>query len=201
VTTELQSNRFVSPTSLNGVSRIRIAKRRLGLIGARGSQRVILLLRSRLAPAANKTFAPNHSGAEDRYVHQVLSPDQAVVPVTVPEVLIFIPFIRFGRIILDLIRSVGRDNRCALIEIQRDIAFEMNRYRQVISCRKINGAASGGSRRLDAPVDRRSVEYFPIANRTKRFNVKKCGVGYRLRRRGCDMTCRSTERNRRDERG
>src|SRR5207244_12152148 len=66
VAAKLKTNRFVSPSRLDCIARIRITKRSLRFAGARRIQRVVLLRCARLRAAANQTLAPNHSPTADR---------------------------------------------------------------------------------------------------------------------------------------
>jgi len=71
-------------------------------------------------------LAPDRSWPEDRNVFKVFAPDEAVVKVTVAEVLELVPLVWLGRIVLGVFGGVGGDNRSPLIDVKRYVAFEVN---------------------------------------------------------------------------
>ena len=76
------------------------------------------------------------------------------MPVIVPVVLIVLPrLVRFRRIVaLRRIRCrIRRHNRRPLIQIERNLALQMNRIAKIISRRKVNGPATGNRRRRQSP--------------------------------------------------
>ena len=107
------------------------------------------------------------------------------MPVTMSKILILVPLVRLRRIILRVARSVRGDNRRTLIEIQCDVAFEMNRNGQVISGRKVYRAANGRRRRIDRFVNGRSIKGLAVSGSTEGFHVVgrgiSCGSGKRNR--------------------
>src|SRR5205809_5746694 len=122
IATEFQTDRFVAPSWLDGITGVGIAKgSRSRVFGSLG-QRVVLLTRARLRSAAHQAFAPNQPRAENRNVLEVFAPDQTVVPVAMTKVLIGIPGIRLGQIVSNSFRCLSGEYRRALIEIERDIA-------------------------------------------------------------------------------
>src|SRR5207302_5888380 len=122
---------------------------------------------------AHQTLAPNHSRPEDGHIRQILAPDQAVMPVTVPEVLILIPLVWLRRIVSNVLRRLGRDNRGALVEIKSDFALETNRNGKVIARRKVHRAPAGRSRRVDRPVDRWGVKCLAVGFGAEGLDVVK----------------------------
>src|SRR3989442_10087087 len=126
VAAEPEADRFISPAGPNGVARVGITEWRLWFAGARIIQRVDLFLRARLRAAAHQSTAPDTTRTENGNVLEVLAPNQTVVPVTVTEILISIPLIWLRRIVRDAFARLCRDNRRTLIEVERDIAFQMN---------------------------------------------------------------------------
>ena len=128
VATILESYRFVPPTRFDCISRIRITERSLRFVCSIRIQRIVLLLRARLSTSAHETFPPDHSRSKNRNVRQVLAPNQTVMPVGMTEILIGVPLVWFRRIVPRFLRRIGCDDRRALIEIQRDVALQVNRH-------------------------------------------------------------------------
>src|SRR5262249_6240266 len=94
--------RFVSPTIFDRITRIGVAEGGLLFIRLEVFQNVVLFLCPRLAAASYKPFSPNKSRAEDRDILEIFTPDQAIVPMCVPKILIFVPGVRFWRVIFSV---------------------------------------------------------------------------------------------------
>ena len=83
-------------------------------------------VRSGIVP--NESLSPDHAGTEDRNVLDTLTPYEAVVPMTMAEVLILTPFVRFRCIVPAPIPCRTRgDDRRALVQVQRHMALQMDR--------------------------------------------------------------------------
>ena len=171
IATELERDRLVGPTRLDCISRIRVTKRLFRFRGARSIQSIILLWRARLVAASHEAFAPDRSRPENGNIRQVLAPDQTVVPMAVTEILILIPLVWLRRIVLRTIGGRRRDDRRALIEIERDVAFEMNRHRQIISSREVNRAATRRGCGVDRLIDCGRVKRLAVTSSTEGFDV------------------------------
>src|SRR6185503_3723390 len=187
VAAELQTDRFVAPTGFDRVARIWITERtRLG-IRSLLLERIVLFFRARLAAASNQSLSPNPTWTKYRDVFQVLTPDQAVVPVAVAEVLILIPLVWLGRIIFAVaITRIGGKDRRALIEIECDVAFQTNREGAIRARGKEDGAAARSRCRIDGFVDGGAVERLSIAFGAELSHLK-CACEWRalLRKDGC----------------
>jgi len=116
--------------------------------------------------AVQPSAAVDHTRTQNGNILQVLAPDQAVMPVAVAEILVAIlvaPGIWFGGIVSGVpCRLCGHDYG-SLTQVKCDIAFEMYGIAQVLACREVDGSASAGSRRIDRPVDRGSIERSTVA--------------------------------------
>src|SRR5581483_6902884 len=109
--------------------------------------------------------APDQSRAEDRYIFEILSPNQAVVPMIVAVILIALPpVIRLSRIIsagTDTSARRGRIGRYdfgAGIEQQADVALEMDGIRKVARSGKMHGTTARRRSRIDRLVYGGSVD-------------------------------------------
>src|SRR2546421_5100294 len=80
-----------------------------------------------LENVSHQTAAPDAARPDDRNILEVLAPNQAVVPMCVTEIVVSVPCIRFGRIVLRSCSCFVGDDRGALIEINSDIALQVNR--------------------------------------------------------------------------
>src|SRR6266566_2871704 len=69
--------------------------------------------------STTQTTAPDESGAKNRNIVNAFSPNQAVVPMAMPEILIVVPLIRLWRIVNLPTgrRCIGGNNRCARPEM------------------------------------------------------------------------------------
>src|SRR5206468_12085451 len=85
----------------------------------------------------------------DRNVLEVLAPDQAVVPVRMAEVLVLVPFVGLGIDVAMPFLRIGGDDRRALVEVEGDVALEMNRDWEVIAGREANRAGARGAGGVD----------------------------------------------------
>src|SRR5262249_31599078 len=104
---------------------------------------------------AHKSLAPDQAGTNDRNVNESFAPDQAVVKMAVSEILIFVPWVRFRRIVRSVIgRRIGGNDSCSLIEIERDVAFQTDRKTQIRSGRKTDGSATGSCTLIHGLVNR-----------------------------------------------
>ena len=132
VAREFEADGFVSPTGLDCVARIWITERTGFRIGSLFLECIVLFFRTRLAAASYQSLSPDATGTKDRDVLEVLAPDQTVVPVTVTEVLILVPRVRLWQILFAVaVTWIGGEDRRALIDVERDVAFQANRKRAV----------------------------------------------------------------------
>src|SRR5262249_14909163 len=88
--------------------------------------------------------------------------------VTMSKILILIPLIRFRCIVHSMVgHRISRDDRRPLIQVERDIALQMNRKAQVRSGRKPHGSPAGRGSSIDGLVDGGRVQVLSIALRTE----------------------------------
>lgn len=162
IAAELETDRLISPAWCDCITGIWISER-TGVRRPRNvCQRIVLFLSPRLIAAPHQAFSPDSARTEDRYIIEVLSPDQTVMPVTVTKVLIRVPLIRFRQVILrGFGRSRGDDCR-SLIKIESNITFQMNRNREIGSRWKQNRAASGLRGCVDRLIDCGSIKCLAV---------------------------------------
>ena len=126
------------------------------------------------APSAAEAFAPDQAGADDGNILKTLAPDQAVVPMIVAEVLDSFPtgrWIRRNRRRTRWACGVGSkiggrirgEDGCAGLEMQRDVALEVDGITKVSSGGEADGSASGRCGGFDGFVDRWGVERVAVA--------------------------------------
>src|SRR4029077_19780912 len=148
------------------------------------------------SPATAQPLTPDQARPQNRNVVQTFTPNQAVVPVIVPVILIVLPWlVRFRRIVT--LRGIGcrirRHNRRSLIQEKRHVTFQMNRVAKILSGSKVDGPTARGSRRLDRAIDRRRVERLAVPHSSKRPHVKeelrKTVFFSRVLRARCGNTC------------
>ncbi len=128
--------------------------------------------------AATETFAPDTTRPEDGHVVEVLAPQETIVPVIVTIVLIGLPrTLRLGRIVAaagcPLERHGGGQQRCTLIEVDSDIALEVNRVAGIRACGKQNRAPAGLLRRIDRALDGLCIQRLAISGRAVTANVEE----------------------------
>ena len=114
-------------------------------------------------PLRTRPFAEDLPRAEDRDVLQLDAPDQRVLPVRVAEVLELIGLVRLRRIVLvAVLRRCGEDRR-ALVDVERDVALEADRGREVVAGGEVNRPAAARRGGFDRLVDRGRVERLAVA--------------------------------------
>lgn len=111
------------------------------------------------AVAAHEAASPDAPWAVNGNVVQVHTPDEAIVPVIVPEVLISLPQLRGLGIVVAAGLALGRrirgnDHR-APIEKKGYVAFEVDGIAEIISGGTTHGSSTGGSGCLDGAIDGR----------------------------------------------
>src|SRR5215831_7994055 len=90
----------------------------------------------------------------------------------VSEILIFVPWVGFRRIVRSVIgHRIGGNDSCSLIEIERDVAFQTDRKTQIRSGRKMHGSAAGSCSSVDGLVNRGSIDGLAVAFRTKSSHI------------------------------
>ena len=151
----------------------------------------------------DQTLAVDLPGTGDRHVGQVLAPDQAVVPVAVPEVLERVAGARLGRVVPAPVRRCGGQDRGVVREVQFDVALQVDRVAGVGTGREVHGATAtvrGG--RLDDLVDDVGIDGDPVPLGTEPGHVEDPAQCPRLRRRdrGIGERRGTTERQRRTRR-
>ena len=87
----------------------------------------------------------------------------------VTEILIGLGGVAFGRVV-DL--SIGGDDGCAVVEIQADIALEMNGGAKILPGGEMHRAAALIAGGIDGAVDGDAVERFAVAGCAKGTNVE-----------------------------
>ncbi len=103
----------------------------------------------------------------------------------VPEVLIHVPLIGLGHVEAACRRGVGGDQRCAMFQMERDVAFQPDRVRQILTRGEHDGPAAGSRRSFNRLIDRIGVERFAIALRAMVSDIVHAGgVGRGLGERG-----------------
>ena len=128
------------------------------------------------AGASAQAFAPDASGAGDGDVLQAFAPHQAVAPVAVAIVLILAPFVGLRKVVASagaFGRGIGRYDGRAHIQIQGDIAHQVNGMAQVAARGEEHGSAAGRGRGLDALVDGRCVKGRAVARGAESLNVEE----------------------------
>ena len=98
------------------------------------------------------------------------------MPVAVAKILKFVPGVGLGRIIAAARargRRIGRDDGCARIEKQSDVALQVNGIAEIISRREANDAAAGCGRGVDGFVDSWRVQSFAIASSAESSYVER----------------------------
>src|SRR4030095_15307761 len=79
-------------------------------------------------------------------------------------ILVLIPLIRLWRIIRSMIgHGISRDDRRTLIQVERDIALQVNRKTQIRSGWKPNGSSAGRGGSIDGLVDGSRIQSLSIA--------------------------------------
>ncbi len=140
------------------------------------------MFRNRSRPVSlTETLSPDEPRTENRDVADSFAPEQAVMPVAVAVVLICAPVIRFRRVVTAAFAGrggVGRHNGGTLIEIEVDVAGEMNRAAQVSAGGEQHSSASRRGGSADGLVNRLGVERLAVARSPKRPHVE--GPGFRL---------------------
>src|SRR5437660_8687426 len=101
--------------------------------------------------AATQPFSPDQPRTENRNIMNVFSPDQAVVPVVMPVVLIRLPrSLRLSRVVTSsrgsLNRRRGCENGCSRFQIQTHKTFQMNLVAVVSTCPKKYSSSSSHRR-------------------------------------------------------
>ena len=173
---QLQRYRFVSPTRLNCIARIRIAPRAGFWIGALLLECVVLFFGARLAATAHQSLSPDAAGSENRDVFEVLAPNQTVVPVAVTEVLVLIPGVWLRQIVFAVaIVWMGGEYGCALIEIERDVALQANRKGAIGSGSEQNCPTTCCGRGINCFINSSAVEGFSVAPGAKLSNIEGAG--------------------------
>ena len=127
-----------------------------------------------LAPA--QPSAPDAPVAENGNVAQSFAPDQAVVEVAVAEILVLVPFVWLGHVepaAGSLRGSVGRNDGRPLIEVERDVALEMDGVAEVIAGGEQHRTAARRVGRFNGLVDGRRVERLAVARGAKRPHVEE----------------------------
>ncbi len=109
--------------------------------------------------------------AGDGNVREVLAPDEAVVKIGVPAVLIRLALPRLRRVV-GVHRLRRAQNHRAGVQIQMDVVGQVDAAAQISARRNKNRAAASGGRRLNRLVDRRAVQVGPIAHGAKAANVE-----------------------------
>src|SRR5690348_5869873 len=91
---------------------------------------------------AHQPAPPDTPRPKDRNIVKALAPDQAVVPVVVPEILIRLPSLLRLRVIvaarLPLRERIGGNHDSALVQTQRDIALQPDGVAKVLPSWKMN---------------------------------------------------------------
>ena len=127
-----------------------------------------------LAPAQRS--APDAPVAQNGDVAKPFAPDQAVVEVAVAEILVLVPFVRLGHVepAAGALRGrVGRNDGRPCIQVQRDVALQMDGIAQVIAGREHHRSAARRAGCFNGLVDRRRVERFAVARGPKRPHVEE----------------------------
>src|SRR4029077_16509583 len=114
--------------------------------------------KSLIPPAAAQALSPNAPRPDDADILDALTPDEAVVPVTVSEVLILIPGVRLRRIVAAFCafcrRLSGHDRR-ARTQIEFNVALQMDRVAEIGSRGEAYRSATSSGGRFDSLVNGR----------------------------------------------
>ena len=106
---------------------------------------------------AHQPAAIDHAGAGDGNIRQVFAPDQAVVKITVPAILIRLAVPGFRRIVSVHRLRRAEDHRAG-VQIQMDVVGQMDAAAQIGARRNEYRSAAGFGCRQNRPVDRRAVQ-------------------------------------------
>ena len=117
-----------------------------------------------LSNASTKPFAPNQSRTFDGYPAQIAAHDQAIVEMAVAEILVLIPWIRFGRIVTSL--RCGQDYR-ARLKIESRPTSEVNCVTRVDSARKIDCPPTLAGNCLQSSIDGSRLNVARFTGRAK----------------------------------
>jgi hypothetical protein len=94
---------------------------------------------------------------------QILAPDQRIMPVTVPTILICLKLVGLGGIVSAIRAGRAGDDGAAAVEIQNDVALEVDRKAEIFPRGEMHRAAPGGGGGFDGFVDRRRIDGDAIA--------------------------------------
>ncbi len=124
-------------------------------------------------PPIQRILPINHPRPQYRHVLNIFPPDQAVVPMRMPEILkLILERPRLRRIVFPFINRPRSPNRRPLIQVNRHVALQMNRVTKISPRRKMHcpPARLVGSRyRI---IHRRRIQVQPIPARPKIANLK-----------------------------
>src|SRR6185295_391306 len=80
------------------------------------------------------------------------------------EVLVHVPLVRFWLVVLDLsFNKISSEDRCALIEVQGDVALQTNRDGEISSGWKVHHSAAGDSSCFNCFIDCRGIKSLAIS--------------------------------------
>ena len=99
--------------------------------------------------------------ADDGDVFDAFAPDQAVVEMAVAEILVLVPLVGLGQIVSAARRPSGGSAAMMVapgVEVQRDVALQMDGIAQIIAGREMHRPAARRRRGVDGLVDGGGVE-------------------------------------------
>src|ERR1035438_1161263 len=98
------------------------------------ADRLVAHARRLRALSAAQTLAPDAARSGDGDVRNAVAPNQAVLEMAVTEVLVHVPLIGLGVIESagSVSRRIGRNDRCAVVQVQRDVALQSDGIGKII---------------------------------------------------------------------
>ena len=103
----------------------------------------------------------DHTPSRNRDIHKILPPDQAVMEIGVPAILVGDPLERFRRVIGLQLLWRAEDRRPG-IKVKMDVALQMDAAAEIGAGRKVYRPSPFLRAYLNGLVDRRTVQSFPI---------------------------------------
>src|SRR6185369_8707083 len=105
-------------------------------------------------PSTCEPFAPDQPRADNRNVMDALAPNQRIMPVIVPIILVRLPrALRFGGIVSASDNPIQRrwtsQNHSTLIKVKSHLALQMNGVAEINASREKNRASTGCRRSID----------------------------------------------------
>src|SRR6185436_1147366 len=160
----------------------------LGIVGDVGRRRrghaqrpvARLLLPARPRPTTGEPLAVDAPRTHDADVFDSDSPDEAVLPVTVAEVLVEVVLVWLRGVVAALAgRGIGGEQGGARAEGEDHVALQPDGEAGVGAGGEVDGTAAGGGRGVDGLVDGVGVDGGAVSAGSERADVIGGGAGLR----------------------